>query len=211
MATNNMKIYVDGVKTGQGTYNTGSTVGGTYKTGTGVFGNETQMYTVGAGSYAGSDRFDGSISNIRYSNRAVYSGDAFTLSRLPLTADADTLLLLNTTNDDNYLRDNSGRNARVTAINTYSPATIFPTKDEASPFLSLSSTSETALSGSPLIGFTLANTNSSDTSYTATVVGVGAFSSPRNGISFNTSTGLFSGSPTSAAAAETYLVAGGNI
>ena len=208
MGTNNMKIYVDGVKTGQGTYNTDSTVGGTYKTGTGVFGNETQMYTVGAGTYAGSDRFDGSISNIRYSNRAMYSGDSFTLSRSPFAKDDNTLLLLNTTNDDNYLKDNSGRNARVTVMNTYSPATIFPTKDESSPFLSLSSISETALSGSPITGFTLANTNSSDTSYTATVVGVGAFSSPRNGISFNTSTGRFSGSPTSAAVAETYLVAG---
>jgi hypothetical protein len=208
MGTNNMKIYVDGVKTGQGTYNTGSTVGGTYKTGTGVFGNETQMYTVGAGTYSGSDRFDGSISNIRYSNRAMYSGDSFTLSRSPFAKDDNTLLLLNTTNDDNYLKDNSGRNARVTVMNTYSPATIFPTKDESSPFLSLSSISETALSGSPITGFTLANTNSSDTSYTATVVGVGAFSSPRNGISFNTSTGRFSGSPTSAAVAETYLVAG---
>jgi hypothetical protein len=202
MATNNMKIYVDGVATGEGTYNTASN-SGLYG---GIFGDEDQIYTVGAGTYDGSDRFDGSVSNIRYSTRAVYTG-AFTPSTSPLTADADTVLLLNTTNDANYLRDSSSSNANVIARNHSSTTTGLPVTDASSPFLSISSTSETATVGTAINSYTLSNPNPSET-YTASVVGGSAFSSPTNGISFNTTTGVFSGTPTAAAAAATYLVTG---
>jgi hypothetical protein len=202
MATNNMKIYVDGVATGQGTYNTASN-GGLYG---GIFGDEDQIYTVGAGTYAGSDRFDGSVSNIRYSTRAVYT-DVFTPSTSPLTADADTVLLLNTTNDANYLRDSSSSSANVIARNNSSTTTGLPVTDASSPFLSISSTSETATVGTSINSYTLSNPNPSET-YSASIVGGGAFSSPTNGISFNTTTGIFSGIPTAAAATATYLVTG---
>ena len=208
MATNNMKIYVNGVKTGQGTYNTGSTANGSYKTTGGVFGNETQMYTVGAGSYAGSDRFDGSISNIRYSSRAMYTGDDFIAPTSPLTADADTVLLLNTTNDDNYLKDSSNRNARLTIENPYSPATVFPVKSASSPFLYISSTTENGTAGAAITGYsTLPNSET----YTATYGGM-AFASlttgQKNGLTFDSETGKISGVPTSTASAKTFIIKG---
>jgi hypothetical protein len=208
MATNNMKIYVNGVKTGQGTYNTGSTASGSYKTTGGVFGNETQMYTVGAGSYAGSDRFDGSISNIRYSSRAMYTGDDFVAPTSPLTADADTVLLLNTTNDDNYLKDSSTRNARVTIENPYSPATVFPVKSASSPFLYISSSTENGTAGQLITGYSaLPNSET----YTATYAGT-AFASlttgQKNGLSFDSVTGKITGVPTATAAAQTFVIKG---
>ena len=177
-----------------------------------TIGADIDAMRIGSGPSNGNDRFDGFITNYRITNTAVYTAN-FTPSRSPLTAITGTQVLLNMTNDENYLVDSSSF-ARTLTSYSYgvTDRVTVPigraTSSAQTPFLSLSSTSETALTGSPIAGYELTNTNPDDTSYTATVVGVGAFSSPRNGISFNTSTGRFSGSPTSAAAAETYLVAG---
>jgi len=177
-----------------------------------TIGADIDAMRIGSGPSQGNDRFDGFITNYRITNTAVYTAN-FTPSRSPLTAITGTQVLLNMTNDENYLVDSSSF-ARTLTSYSYgvTDRVTVPigraTSSAQTPFLSLSSTSETALTGSPIAGYELTNTNPDDTSYTATVVGVGAFSSPRNGISFNTSTGRFSGSPTSAAAAETYLVAG---
>ena len=177
-----------------------------------TIGADIDAMRIGSGPSQGNDRFDGFITNYRITNTAVYTAN-FTPSRSPLTAITGTQVLLNMTNDENYLIDSSSF-ARTLTSYSYgvTDRVTVPigraTSSAQTPFLSLSSTSETALTGSPIAGYELTNTNPDDTSYTATVVGVGAFSSPRNGISFNTSTGRFSGSPTSAAAAETYLVAG---
>jgi hypothetical protein len=177
-----------------------------------TIGADIDAMRIGSGPSSGNDRFDGFITNYRITNTAVYTAN-FTPSRSPLTAIIGTQVLLNMTNDENYLVDSSSF-ARTLTSYSYgvTDRVTVPigraTSSAQTPFLSLSSTSETALTGSPIAGYELTNTNPDDTSYTATVVGVGAFSSPRNGISFNTSTGRFSGSPTSAAAAETYLVAG---
>jgi hypothetical protein len=178
-----------------------------------TIGADIDAMRIGSGpTINGNDRFDGFITNYRITNTAVYTAN-FTPSRSPLTAITGTQVLLNMTNDENYLVDSSSF-ARTLTSYSYgvTDRVTVPigraTSSAQTPFLSLSSISETALTGSPIAGYELTNTNPDDTSYTATVVGVGAFSSPRNGISFNTSTGRFSGSPTSAAAAETYLVAG---
>lgn len=177
-----------------------------------TIGASTDAMRIGSGPTAGNDRFDGFITNYRITNTAVYTSN-FTPSRSPLTAITGTQVLLNMTNDENYLSDSSGQVPPKT-VTSYSYGSVSDERNgrairsAQTPFLSLSSTSETALTGSPIAGYELTNTNPDDTSYTATVVGGGAFSSPRNGISFNTSTGRFSGTPTSAAAAETYLVAG---
>jgi hypothetical protein len=199
-AVGNLQIYVNGVASVD-VANRGTT--NPYN---GAFGDSTKINTVGAGTYAGSDRFHGSISNIRYSNSAIYTSN-FTPSTSPLTAAAGTVLLLNTTNDGNYLKDNSTPPATITAINTTSPGVNLPVANASSPFISLSSTSETATVGTAINSYTLSNPNPSET-YSASVVGGSAFSSPTNGISFNTTTGVFSGTPTAAAAAATYLVTG---
>jgi Concanavalin A-like lectin/glucanases superfamily len=175
-----------------------------------TIGASTDAMRIGSGPSNGNDRFDGFITNYRITNTAAYTSN-FTPSRSPLTAITGTQVLLNMTNDENFLVDSSSFARTLTSYSygvTSDARNGRATSSAQSPFLSLSSTSETALTGSPIAGYQLTNTNPNDTSYTATVVGVGSFSSPRNGISFNTSTGLFSGSPTSAAAAETYLVAG---
>jgi hypothetical protein len=175
-----------------------------------TIGASTDAMRIGSGPSNGNDRFDGFITNYRITNTAVYTSN-FTPTRSPLTAITGTQVLLNMTNDENFLLDSSSFARTLTSYSygvTSDARNGRATSSAQTPFLSLSSTSETALTGSPIAGYELTNTNPNDTSYTATVVGVGSFSSPRNGISFNTSTGRFSGTPTSAAAAETYLVAG---
>jgi hypothetical protein len=186
--------------------------GSNANTNTGVtqtIGADVDLMLIGAGPTC-CDRFDGFITNYRITNTAVYTSN-FTPTRSPLTAITGTQVLLNMTNDENFLLDSSSFARTLTSYSygvTSDARNGRATSSAQTPFLSLSSTSETALTGSPIAGYELTNTNPNDTSYTATVVGVGSFSSPRNGISFNTSTGRFSGTPTSAAAAETYLVAG---
>lgn len=142
---------------------------------------------------------------------AVYTAP-FTVPTSPLDAISGTVLLLKTTNDANFLKDDSARNARVNLYNLTAPtsdsATVgIPVSIAASPFLSLSSTSETGYKDSPIIGYTITNPNPSET-YTATIVGGGTFTSGTNGINFDSTTGIFSGTPAASAAAVTYRVTG---
>jgi len=184
--SNNINLYVNG-----------ETATATPLVRSGTWGNSTQ-FTVG-GVSTGGDRFNGSISNVRYVNRAIYTS-SFSPPTTQLTAISGTLLLLNTTNDANYLKDDSTFNASLTSNDT-------PTASAASPFMSLSSISDTVTVGTAITSYTLTNPNSAET-YTATVVGGGTFSSPTNGISFNSTTGLFSGTPESTTATISYRVAG---
>ena len=172
------------------------------------FGDPLLPFIVGDG-----DTFNGKISNLRIVNgTAVYSGSSFTVPTSPLTAISGTVALLNTTNDANFLKDSSTRNASVNLYNLSAPtadsATVgIPISVAASPFLSLSSTSESAYKDTLITGYTLTNPNPSET-YTATILGGGAFTSPTNGIAFDSTTGIFSGTPTASAAAITYKVTG---
>lgn len=185
--SNNINLYVNG-----------ETATATPLVRSGTWGNSTEFTVGGVGT--GGDRFNGSISNVRYVNRAIYTS-SFSPPTSQLTAISGTLLLLNTTNDANYLNDDSTVPASLTiAYDT-------PTASAASPFMSLSSISDTVTVGTAITSYTLTNPNSAET-YTATVVGGGTFSSPTNGISFNSTTGLFSGTPESATATISYRVAG---
>ena len=142
----------------------------------------------------------GNLAGVRVvKGTAVYSNN-FTPSSSPLTAVSGTTLLLNTINDGNFLKDDSTNNLRFAAFGS-------PVSASASPFLSLSSNSETGYKDVPITGYTLTNPNLTE-NYTASIVGGGAFSSPTNGISFNTTTGVFSGTPTATASTVTYRVTG---
>ena len=110
-----LRIYVDGISTGSKTF-------------AGTLGASASVNTVGAGTAGGNDRFNGSISNIRYvKGEALYTAN-FTPSTAPLTAVTNTVLLLNTTNDADYLKDNSAYGATITANGS-------PTADASSPFV----------------------------------------------------------------------------
>jgi uncharacterized repeat protein (TIGR02543 family) len=122
----NIKIYVDGILT------TDADLGVARND---ALGNATQINTVGGGTAAGNDRFNGKISNIRYVKRAIYTRN-FVPSTSPLTAISDTVLLLNTTNDGNYLKDNSVNNVTITARNGASTTTGLPVADAEAPIYS---------------------------------------------------------------------------
>ncbi|CAN2193493.1 Fibronectin type III [Candidatus Nanopelagicaceae bacterium] len=142
----------------------------------------------------------GNLAGVRVvKGTAVYANN-FSPSSSPLTAVSGTTLLLNTTNDGNFLKDDSANNLRFAAFGA-------PVSASASPFLSLSSNSETGYKDVLITGYTLTNPNLTE-NYTASIVGGGSFSSPTNGISFNTTTGLFSGTPTATASTVTYRVTG---
>ena len=108
--------------------------------------------------------FTGNISNVRIANFGMYSS-SFTPSG-PLTSDANTQLLLNTTNDANYLV-NSGTNASVTiSKNTITSATyLYPSTSSDGPFSSPTLTSLSVNSGNIAGGTTslVSGTNLSST------------------------------------------------
>lgn len=71
------------------------------------------------------------------------------------------------------------------------------------PVFTLSSSSESVSPGVAITGFTITNTSSFPDSYTVTP-------SVTNGLSFSTSTGLISGTPTAVASVVTYTISGTN-
>ena len=144
------------------------------------------------------EEFKGYISNIRVSNAAEYTA-AFSRPTGPLTATASTQLLLNTTNDGNFVTNTGtktgvtisvGTDARYTGANVR----IYPvSSSEAPPFGSPSITSLSVTSG-PFAGgtvTTLTGTNLSSTikvmvgTETATSLTINSSSS----VTFTTPTG----------------------
>jgi outer membrane protein OmpA-like peptidoglycan-associated protein len=124
-AANNIRIYVDGVLTGN------ADVGADYRNS--YLGNSSLINTVGGGTASGADRFNGNITNIRYVNgTAVYKG-AFTPSLEPLTAVTGTVLLLST-NNANFTTDSSRIGATITAYNGASTTDGLPLASALSPF-----------------------------------------------------------------------------
>jgi hypothetical protein len=96
-------------------------------------GDGTKINTIGAGDAAGNDRFNGFISNVRYvKGIAVYTSN-FTTPTSRLAAIVGTSLLLNTTYDAKYLKDNSTNNITVTSKNGASTTIGLATSSSLSP------------------------------------------------------------------------------
>ena len=75
----------------------------------------------------GSQKFTGYISNLRdVKGTAVYTGTSFTVPTSPLTAISGTQLLLNTTYDSNYLKDNSSNNFTITNYGSVPSSALTP-------------------------------------------------------------------------------------
>ena len=78
-------------------------------------------------NYDGSQKVTGYISNLRVvKGTAVYTGTSFTVPTSPLTAISGTQLLLNTTYDSNYLKDNSSNNFTITNYGSVPSSALTP-------------------------------------------------------------------------------------
>jgi hypothetical protein len=116
-----VKIYVNGVNNGSATI-------------TSTVGNANNIVTIGSGTSGGNDRTNGFISNVRFvKGTAVYTSN-FTPPASRLTAVAGTTLLLNTTYDAKYLKDNSTNGVTVTNYNGVSTTTGLAISSSLKPF-----------------------------------------------------------------------------
>jgi hypothetical protein len=131
-----LKIYVNGVNNGSATI-------------TSTVGDANNIVTIGSGTSGGNDRSNGFISNVRFvKGVAVYISD-FTppTSRLTSIQSANvngnpsaaittgqTSLLLNTTNDAKYLKDNSSNGVTVVNYNGVSTTDGLATSSSQKPF-----------------------------------------------------------------------------
>ncbi len=159
--TNCLKIYVNGVVSGQATI-------------TGTIGSATKIVTIGSGDAAGNDRFNGFISNVRFvKGTALYTSN-FTPPTSRLTAIAGTTLLLNSTYDAKYLKDNSTNGVTVTNYNGASTNTGLATSSPLNPFKFVSdglivNLDATDASSYPGTGTTWTNLGTGGTTYNATL------------------------------------------
>ena len=156
-----LKIYVNGVNNGSATI-------------TSTIGDATKINTIGAGDAAGNHRFNGFISNVRFvKGVAVYTSN-FKPPTSRLTAIAGTTLLLNTTYDAKYLKDNSANGAIVTNYNGASTTTGLATSSPLNPFNFVSAglivnLDATNASSYPGTGTTWTNLGTGGATYNATL------------------------------------------
>ena len=184
---NCLKIYVNGVNNGSATI-------------TSTIGDATKINTIGAGDAAGNDRFNGFISNVRFvKGTAVYTGN-FTPPSSRLTAIPGTNLLLNTTNDAKYLKDNSANGAILTSYDGANTNSGLTTSSPLNPFnfvsagliVNLDATNASSYPGS---GTTWTNLGTGGTAYNATLTNSPAFES-------GTTANLYFNKPTTGAAQQ---------
>jgi hypothetical protein len=84
-------------------------------------------YAIGRNNQSGYEYyFPGYISNFRLVAGSVVYPSNFTTPTSPLTAISGTALLLNTTNDANYLKDSSTNNITITAVGSPISASLAP-------------------------------------------------------------------------------------
>lgn len=183
LGTNCVKIYVNGVNNGSATI-------------TSSIGNPLGIFTIGGGS-GGNDRFNGFISNVRIvKGTAVYTSN-FTppTSRLTAVQNANangnpsaaitagqTSLLLNTTYDAKYLKDNSSNGVTVTNYNGASTTAGLATSSPLNPFKFVSdglvvNLDATDASSYPGTGTTWTNLGTGGTAYNATLTNAPIFES----------------------------------
>ena len=164
-----LKIYVNGVNNGIATI-------------TSTFGDRTKINTIGAGDASGNDRFNGLISNVRFvKGTAMYTSN-FTPPTSRFSAVAGTTLLLNTTYDAKYLKDNSSSGATVTNYNGASTTTGLATSSPLNPFKFVSdglivNLDATNASSYPGTGNAWTNLGAGGTSYNATLTNTPTFES----------------------------------
>lgn len=165
----NVKIYVNGVNNGSATIST-------------PIGDGTKINTIGAGNAGGNDRFNGFISNVRFvKGNAVYTSN-FTPPTARLTAIPGTTLLLNTTNDAKFVKDNSSTNATVTSYNGASTTAGLAVSSPLNPFNFASNglivnLDATNASSYPGTGNTWTNLGTGGTTYNATLTNGPSFES----------------------------------
>ena len=102
----------------------------------------------------------------------------------------------------------SSRTYTITATNSTPPnatRTFTITVNLAAPAFSITSSSETVTAGSPITGYTITSTGGTVASYS-----ISPEISNTPGLSFSTSTGLISGTPTTAASSRTYTITATN-
>ena len=179
--TNCLKIYVNGVNNGSATI-------------TSKVGDGTKINTIGSGDAPGNDRFNGFISNVRYvKGTAVYTSN-FTPPTSRLTAVAGTTLLLNTTYDAKYLKDNSINGVTITNYNGASTTTGLATSSPLNPFKFVSdgllvNLDATDASSYPGTGTIWTNLGTGGTTYNATLTNAPVFESGNTAnLYFNKST-----------------------
>jgi hypothetical protein len=177
-----VKLYVNGVNNGSATIAS-------------AIGDATKITTIGSGDAPGNDRFNGFISNVRIvKGTAVYTSN-FTPPTSRLTAIAGTTLLLNTTYDVKYLKDNSSNGATVTNYNGASTTTGLATSSPLNPFKVVSdglivNLDATDASSYPGTGTTWTNLGTGGTTYNATLTNSPTFES-------GTTANLYFNKPTS--------------
>jgi hypothetical protein len=168
LGTDCVKIYVNGVKNGSATI-------------TSSIGNPLGIYTIGGGS-GGNDRFNGFISNVRFvKGTALYTSN-FTPPTSRLTAIPGTTLLLNTTYDAKYLKDNSANGATITSYDGGSTTTGLSTNSPLNPFKFVSdglivNLDATDASSYPGSGSTWTNLGTGGTTYNATLTNAPTYES----------------------------------
>ena len=117
-------LYLDGVLK-----DSSSSITSNLQSTTAYLGSKGDHYQ--GGTY---DELTGSISNIRISNTAEYRA-AFTPSTGPLVTTSQTQLLLNTTNDSNYVTNTGTKTGVTIDIQTWgiTPSRAYPAKSSDSP------------------------------------------------------------------------------
>jgi hypothetical protein len=123
-ASGNVRIYVNGVSTAEGSI-------------TGNFGLSANDGQIGGGKSDNGNVINGRVSNIRYSKKARYTSNFSPETSKLFDIDSDTVLQLNTTNDANFLKDSSDNNASITAYNGVSTSTGLPVADAEAPVFSI--------------------------------------------------------------------------
>lgn len=128
-ATYVTSIYLDGVLKDSSSAITNNLISTTA-----YLGSKGDHYQGTGGDTSKYDELRGSISNIRISNNAEYR-DAFTPLTGPLVATPQTQLLMNTTNDSNYVTNTGTKTGVTIDIQTWgiTPSRIYPVKSSDSP------------------------------------------------------------------------------